>query len=79
LLGVPLGAHRLSGAGLLSLHDALFLAVFAILAALCRLSGRLAKRAAPAAAMPFRGHDSQAGRWPMEAGIRASSAGSGSR
>jgi YidC/Oxa1 family membrane protein insertase len=50
LFGVPLGAHWLSGAGLLSVHDALFLAVFAILAALCWLSARLAKRAAPAAA-----------------------------
>jgi YidC/Oxa1 family membrane protein insertase len=52
LLGVPLGAHWLSGAGLLSVHDALFLAIFALLAALCWLSARLAKRAAPAAAAP---------------------------
>jgi YidC/Oxa1 family membrane protein insertase len=52
LLGVPLGAHWLSGAGLLSVHDALFLAVFAVLAALCWLSARLTKRAAPAAAAP---------------------------
>jgi YidC/Oxa1 family membrane protein insertase len=50
LFGVPLGAHWLSGAGLLSVHDALFLAVFAILAAVCWLSARLARRAAPAAA-----------------------------
>jgi YidC/Oxa1 family membrane protein insertase len=50
LFGVRLGAHWLSGAGLLSVHDALFLAIFAILAALCWLSSRLAKRAAPAAA-----------------------------
>jgi len=49
LFGVPLGAHWLSGGGLLSVHDAIFLAVFAILAALCWLSARLAKRAAPAA------------------------------
>ena len=49
LFGVPLGAHWLSGAGLLSVHNALFLAVFAVLAALCWLSTRLAKRAAPAA------------------------------
>src|SRR3984893_4826572 len=47
LFGVPLGAHWLSGAGLLSVHDVLFLAVFAVLAALCWLSARLAKRAAP--------------------------------
>jgi YidC/Oxa1 family membrane protein insertase len=49
LFGVPLGAHWLSGAGLLSVHNALFLAVFAILAALCWLSVRLARRTAPAA------------------------------
>jgi YidC/Oxa1 family membrane protein insertase len=49
LFGVPLGAHWLSGAGLLSVHDAVFVAVLAILAALCRLSARLAKRSAPAA------------------------------
>jgi YidC/Oxa1 family membrane protein insertase len=52
LFGVPLGAHWLSGAGLLGVHGALFLAVFAVLAALCWLSARLAKRAAPAAAAP---------------------------
>jgi len=52
LFGVPLGAHWLSGAGLLSVHDVLFLAVFAVLAALCWLSARLAKRAVPAAAAP---------------------------
>jgi YidC/Oxa1 family membrane protein insertase len=52
LFGVPLGAHWLSSAGLFSVHDALFLAIFAILAGLCWLSARLAKRAAPAAAAP---------------------------
>src|ERR1700728_2816700 len=55
LFGVPLGTHWLSRAGLLSVHDALFLAVFAVLAALCWLSARLAKRAAPAAAGPAAG------------------------
>jgi YidC/Oxa1 family membrane protein insertase len=55
LFGVPLGAHWLSGTGLLSVHDLLFLAVFAVLAALCWLSARLAKRAAPAAAAPAAG------------------------
>jgi YidC/Oxa1 family membrane protein insertase len=59
LFGVPLGAHWLSG-GLLSVHDVLFLGVFAVLAALCWLSARLAKRAAavagaPAAATPTAG------------------------
>ena len=48
LFGVPLGAHWLSGAGLLSVHDALFLAVLAVLAVLCWLSARTARRAAPA-------------------------------
>jgi YidC/Oxa1 family membrane protein insertase len=50
LFGVPLGAHWLSGAAVASAHDILFLAVFALLAALCWLSARLAKRAVPAAA-----------------------------
>ena len=49
LFGVPLGVHWLSG-GLLSVHDVLFLGVFAVLAALCWLSARLAKRAVPAVA-----------------------------
>jgi YidC/Oxa1 family membrane protein insertase len=49
LFGVPLGAHWLSGTSLLSVHDALFLAVFAVLTALCWLSARLARRAGPAA------------------------------
>jgi YidC/Oxa1 family membrane protein insertase len=52
LFGVPLGAHWLSSAGLFSVHGALFLAIFAILAGLCWLSARLAKRAAPAAEAP---------------------------
>jgi YidC/Oxa1 family membrane protein insertase len=47
LFGVPLGAHWLSG-GLFSTHDALFLVLFAVLAAVCYLSARLAKRTAPA-------------------------------
>ena len=52
LFGVPLGAHWLSGAGLLSVHNALFVGVFALLAALCWLSARLAKQVAPAAPEP---------------------------
>jgi YidC/Oxa1 family membrane protein insertase len=50
LFGVPLGAHWLSGGGLLSVPSAVFLALCAILVALCWLSARLAQRAAPAAA-----------------------------
>jgi YidC/Oxa1 family membrane protein insertase len=49
LFGVPLGTHWLSG-GLLSASGALFVAVFAVLAGLCWLSARLAKRAASSAA-----------------------------
>jgi YidC/Oxa1 family membrane protein insertase len=43
LLGVPLGTHWLSGAGPASLHGAVFLGVFALLAALCWLSARLGR------------------------------------
>jgi YidC/Oxa1 family membrane protein insertase len=50
LFGVPLGAHWLSGAGLFSVHYALFIGVFAALAGLCWLSARLAKQLAPVAA-----------------------------
>ncbi len=52
LLGVPLGSHWLSGAGLVSGHDAVFLAVLALLAGLCWLSARLARRMAPVPAVP---------------------------
>jgi YidC/Oxa1 family membrane protein insertase len=40
LLGVPLGAHWLSGAGAASAQGAVFLGVFVLLAALCWLSAR---------------------------------------
>ena len=43
LLGVPLGTHWLSGAGPASLHGAVFLGVFALLAGLCWLSARLGR------------------------------------
>jgi YidC/Oxa1 family membrane protein insertase len=49
LFGVPLGAHWLSGGGVLGVHGALFLAVFAVLAVLGWLSARLAKRVAATA------------------------------
>jgi YidC/Oxa1 family membrane protein insertase len=55
LFGVPLGAHWLSDAGLLSAHDVLFLVMFALLAALCWLSARLARRTAPATVPPADG------------------------
>jgi YidC/Oxa1 family membrane protein insertase len=47
LLGVPLGTHWLSGAGVLSAQGAVFLAVFALLAGVCWLSARLARRWTP--------------------------------
>ena len=48
LFGVPLGAHWLGGAGLATASGAVFLALFALLAVLCWLSARLARRQAPA-------------------------------
>jgi YidC/Oxa1 family membrane protein insertase len=50
--GVPLGSHWLSGAGALSAQDGIFLGMFAVLAALCWLSARLARRFAPPAPAP---------------------------
>jgi YidC/Oxa1 family membrane protein insertase len=43
LLGVPLGTHWLSGAGLVSAQGAVFLGLFALLAGLCWLSARLGR------------------------------------
>jgi YidC/Oxa1 family membrane protein insertase len=43
LFGVPLGTHWLGGAGPASLHGAVFLGVFALLAGLCWLSARLGR------------------------------------
>ena len=43
LLGVPLGAHWLSGAGLASAQGAVFLGLFVLLAGLCWLSARLGR------------------------------------
>ena len=47
LLGVPLGTHWLGDPGVLSAQGAVFLGVFALLAGLCWLSARLARRWAP--------------------------------
>lgn len=44
LFGVPLGSHWLSGTAAFSAHGAVFLGVFAILAGVCWLSVRLARR-----------------------------------
>jgi YidC/Oxa1 family membrane protein insertase len=47
LLGVPLGSHWLSGAGVLSAHGAVFFGVLAFLAAACWLAARAARRTMP--------------------------------
>lgn len=50
LLGVSLGAHWLSGAGLLSAQGAVFIGVLALLAAACWLAARAARRMSAAIA-----------------------------
>ena len=47
LLGVPLGSHWLSGAGVLSGHGAVFIGVLGVLAAACWLAARTARRMLP--------------------------------
>ena len=49
---MPLGSHWLGGAGVVSAQGAVFAGVFALLAALCWLSARLARRQPPPAAAP---------------------------
>jgi YidC/Oxa1 family membrane protein insertase len=51
LLGVPLGSHWLSGAGILSLHGVVFVGVLAVLAAACWFVARAARRALPQPAL----------------------------
>jgi YidC/Oxa1 family membrane protein insertase len=51
LLGVPLGSHWLSGAGILSVHGIVFLAVLAVLASACWYAARVARRALPQPAL----------------------------
>jgi YidC/Oxa1 family membrane protein insertase len=51
LLGVPLGSHWLSGAGILSLHGVVFVGVLAVLAAACWFVARTARRALPQPAL----------------------------
>jgi len=55
LLGVPLGTHWLSGAGPASLPGLVFVGVFALLAGLCWLSGRLGQLMTAQAAAPASG------------------------
>jgi YidC/Oxa1 family membrane protein insertase len=47
LLGVPLGSHWLSGAGVLSAHGVVFLGVLAVLTSACWYAARVARRALP--------------------------------
>ena len=49
LLGVPLGAHWLTGPGAVSVQGGVFLAAFTVLAALCWVSARVARRMAASA------------------------------
>jgi len=51
LLGVPLGSHWLSGAGLLGVHGIVFLSVLAVLASACWYAARVARRALPQPAL----------------------------
>ena len=48
LLGVPLGAHWLTGPGAVSVQGGVFLGAFALLAALCWVSARVGRRMATA-------------------------------
>lgn len=50
MFGEPLGGHWLTHAGALTAHAAVFLGVFAVLAAICWLSARVARRMSVAAA-----------------------------
>lgn len=47
LLGVPLGSHWLSGAGAVSVHDAVFVGALALLAAACWLAAKAARSLLP--------------------------------
>jgi YidC/Oxa1 family membrane protein insertase len=50
LLGVPLGSHWLTGAGLLGAHGLVFLGLFALLALACFVAARISRSASPTAA-----------------------------
>lgn len=69
LLGVPLGDHWLSGAGVLSAHGAVFLGVFAVLAAICWLSARVARRVTAAISGTAAAGSAVAGPWSGAAGL----------
>jgi len=61
LFGVPLGSHWLSGAGAFSAHGAVFLGLFALLAAICWLSARVARRMSATFAPTAPGADTDTG------------------
>jgi YidC/Oxa1 family membrane protein insertase len=61
LFGVPLGSHWLSGAGAFSAHGAVFLGLFALLAAICWLSARVARRMSATLAPTAPGAGARAG------------------
>jgi YidC/Oxa1 family membrane protein insertase len=65
LLGVPLGSHWLSGAGILSVHGIVFLGVLAVLASACWYAARVARRALPQPA-PAGPAPARAGRAPAD-------------
>jgi YidC/Oxa1 family membrane protein insertase len=73
LLGVPLGSHWLSGAGILSVHGVVFLIVLAVLAAACWFVARVARRALPqpAPAKPAPGSAAAAGSLPGSQALTA--------
>jgi len=79
LLGVPLGSHWLSGAGILSLHGGVFLGVLALLAAACWFVARVARRALPQPALAGQpARSGQAGTGKAKAGqARSGQAGTG--
>jgi YidC/Oxa1 family membrane protein insertase len=78
LLGVPLGSHWLSGAGVLSLHGGVFLGVLALLAAACWFVARVARRALPQPALAGQAGAGKAAAGQAKAGqARSGQAGTG--
>jgi YidC/Oxa1 family membrane protein insertase len=71
LFGARLGSHWLAGAGPFSVQGAVFAALFILLAAICWLSARVARRLSPPAPA------SLAAGWPRAAKPAARRAGSG--
>lgn len=69
MFGVPLGAHWLGAGGAFSASGAVFLGVFALLAVICWLSVRVARRAQAAFAPPATGRKAA----PAAAGATQSS------